>query len=47
MGLSEAKGSQFSSETLLEKIAGFTPDDIYNLPPVPEEIGDDKEMEEV
>ncbi|EMV7409637.1 hypothetical protein ABR157_003314 [Enterobacter soli] len=36
-----------SSETLLEKIAGFTPDDIYNLPPVPEEIGDDKEMEEV
>jgi hypothetical protein len=36
-----------SSETLLEQIAGFTPDDIYNLPPVPDETIDDEEQEEV
>lgn len=33
------------SERLLEQIAGFTPEDIYNLPPLPQEI-EEKESEE-
>lgn len=33
-----------SSERLLEQIAGFTPEDIYNLPPLPQEI--EEEFEE-
>lgn len=35
-----------SSETLLEQIAGFTLDDIYNLPPLPDETVDDEEIKE-
>ncbi|HAU8263956.1 TPA: hypothetical protein I8287_001593 [Kluyvera intermedia] len=35
-----------SSEKLLEQIAGFTPEDIYNLPPLPQEIEEEESEEE-
>ena len=35
-----------SSERLLEQIAGFTPEDIYNLPPLPQEIEGEESEEE-
>ncbi|WP_039032114.1 hypothetical protein [Leclercia adecarboxylata] len=35
-----------SSERLLEQIAGFTPEDIYNLPPLPQEIDEEVSEEE-
>lgn len=35
-----------SSERLLEQIAGFTPEDIYNLPPLPHEIVEEVPEEE-
>ncbi|RJL48699.1 hypothetical protein D5078_02610 [Pectobacterium carotovorum] len=35
-----------SSERLLEQIAGFTPEDIYNLPPLPQEIEEEESEEE-
>ncbi|WP_029685435.1 hypothetical protein [Tatumella saanichensis] len=35
-----------SSERLLKKIAGFTPEDIYNLPPLPQEIEEEESEDE-
>lgn len=35
-----------SSERLLEQIAEFTPEDIYNLPPLPQEIEEEESEDE-